>query len=44
MPQAGQEATSTDKPIIKCPKNMSEAGHICVCLNASSIANKKTLW
>ena len=26
MPQAGQEATSTDKPITKCPKNMSEAG------------------
>ena len=24
MPQAGQEATSTDKPITKCPKNMSE--------------------
>ena len=41
MPQAGQEATSTDKPITKCPKNMSEAGHIRVCLNARSIVNKK---
>ena len=41
MPQAGQEATSTDKPITKCPKNRSEAGHKCVCLNARSIVNKK---
>ena len=41
MPQAGQEATSTDKPITKCPKNMSEAGHRCVCLNARSIVNTK---
>ena len=41
MPQAGQEATSTDKPITVCPKNMSEAGHRCVCLNARSIVNKK---
>ena len=41
MPQAGQEATSTDKPITKCQKNMSEAGHRCVCLNARSIVNKK---
>ena len=41
MPQAEQEATSTDKPITKCPKNMSEAGYICVCLNARSIVNKK---
>ena len=32
MPQAGQEATSTDKPITKCPKNMSEAGYRCVCV------------
>ena len=32
MPQAGQEAISTDKPITKCSKNMSEAGHRCVCL------------
>ena len=40
MPQAGQEATSTDKPITKCPKNMSEAGYRCVCLNARSIVNK----
>ena len=41
MPQAGQEAVSTDKPITKCPKNMSEAGYRCVCLNARSIINKK---
>ena len=41
MPQAGQEATSTDKPITECPKNMSEAGYICVCLNARSLVNKK---
>ena len=33
MPQAGQEATSTDKPITKCSKNRSEAGYKCVCLN-----------
>ena len=39
MPQAGQEATSTDKPITKCPKNMSEAGYRC--LNVRSIVNKK---
>ena len=37
MPQAGQEAISTDKPITGCPKNMSEAGYRCVCLNARSI-------
>ena len=41
MPQAGQEATSTDKPITECPKNMSEAVYRCVCLNARSIVNKK---
>ena len=41
MPQAGQEATSTAKPITKCPKNMLEAGYRCVCLNARSIVNKK---
>ena len=41
MPQAGQEATSTDKPITECPINMSEAGHRCVCLNARSTVNKK---
>ena len=41
MPQAGQEAASTDKPITKCPKNMSEAGYRCVCLNARNIINKK---
>ena len=41
MPQAGQLATITDKPITKCPKNMSKAGYRCVCLNARSIVNKK---
>ena len=41
MPQAGQDATSTDKPITKCHKNRSEAGYKCVCLNARSIVNKK---
>ena len=41
MPQAGQEATSTDKPITKCPKNRSEAGYKCICLNTRSIVNKK---
>ena len=41
MPQPGQEATSTDKSITKCLKNMYEAGHRCVCLNARSIVNKK---
>ena len=43
MPQAGQEAPSTDKPITKCPKNISEAGYRCVCLNARSIVNKKNV-
>ena len=41
MPQAGQDAPSTDKPITKCPKTMPEAGYIYVCLNARSIVNKK---
>ena len=41
MPQAGQKATSRDKPIIEYPKNMSEAGYTCVCLNARSIVYKK---
>ena len=41
MLQAGQEATSTDKPMTTCPKNMYEAGYRCVCLNARSIVNKK---
>ena len=41
MPQAGHEATSTDKPITECQKNMSEAGHRCVCLNARSIVNER---
>ena len=37
MPQA----PSTDKPVTECPKNMSEAGYRCVCLNAKSIVNKE---
>ena len=37
MPQAGQEATSTNKPMTVRSKNMSEAGYSCVCLNARSI-------
>ena len=41
MPQAGQEATSTDKPITKCPESISETSYKCVCLNARSIVNKK---
>ena len=41
MPQAGQEVISADKPITKCPKDMSEAGYRCVCLNARSIVHKK---
>ena len=42
MPQAGQEATSTDKLIKKMSeKKISEAGYRCVCLNARSIVNKK---
>ena len=40
MPQAGQEATTTDKPIKKCSKNMSEAGYRCMYLNARSIVNR----
>ena len=41
MPQSGEEAICTEKPITKCPKNMSQTGHRCVCLNARSILNKK---
>ena len=41
MLQAGQEATSTHKPVPKCPENISEAGYKCLCLNARSIVNKK---
>ena len=41
IPQAGQEATNTDKPITKCSKNMSEAGNRCMCLNPRRIINKK---
>ena len=39
--QAEQEATSTDKPTSNHPKNISEKGYRCVCLNARSIVNKK---
>ena len=39
--QAEQEATSTDKPMSNHPKNISEKGYRCVCLNARSIVNKK---
>ena len=41
MLQTGHEATSTHKPVTQCPKNISEAGYKFVCLNASSIVNKK---
>ena len=41
MPQAGQEASSTDKPLTKCPENISESGYKCAYLNARSIVNKK---
>ena len=37
--QAEKEAP--DKPISNRPKNISETGYICVCLNARSIVNKK---
>ena len=39
MSQAEQEAT--DKPISNRPKNISETGYRCVCLNARNIVNKK---
>ena len=41
MPQAGQDAISTETLITECLKNMSEAGYRCVCLNARSIINTK---
>ena len=41
MSQAEQEATSSDKPISNRPKNISETGYRCVCLNARNIVNKK---
>ena len=41
VPQKGHEATSTHKPVTKCPENISKAGYKCVCLNARSIVNKK---
>ena len=41
MPQAGQEAISSGKPITKCPKNRSESGYKSVCLNARRLVNKK---
>ena len=39
VPQTGQEATSTHKPVTKCPENNSEAGCKCMCLNAKDIVN-----
>ena len=39
MSQAEQEAT--DKSISSRPKNISETGYRCVCLNARSTVNKK---
>ena len=41
VPQTGQEATSTHKPVTKCPENISEADYKCVYLNARSMVNKK---
>ena len=41
MPQTAQEATSTHKPVTKCPENISKAGYEYMCLNARSIVNKK---
>ena len=41
MPQAGQGATTTDKPIKQCPENIYGTGHRCVCLNVGRIVNKK---
>ena len=41
MPQTGQEATSINTPVTKCPESISEAGCKCVCLNTRSIVNKK---
>ena len=41
MPEAGQEATSTYKTVTQCPKNISEAGYQCVCLNARRTVKKK---
>ena len=41
MPKAGQEATSTYKTVTQCPKNISEAGYQCVCLNARRTEKKK---
>ena len=33
--------TSTHKPVTKYNENISEAGYICMCVNTSSIVNKK---
>ena len=41
VPQRGQDATSTNKPVTKYPENMFEAGYKGVCLNARSIVNNK---
>ena len=38
MPQAGQEAISTDKQNVR---KTSKVGYRCMCLNARSIVNKK---
>ena len=35
------EQEATDKPISNRPKNISETGYRCVCLNARGIVNKK---
>ena len=42
MPQTGQEATTTDGPVTKCPENITEAGYKCVYLKARSMVNKKS--
>ena len=42
MPQTGQDTISTNRPVTQYPKNISEAGYKCVCLNARSIINKNT--
>ena len=44
LPQTGQEAIITHKPITKCPEKISEAGYECVYLNSRSIVNKKKLF
>ena len=41
VPQIGQEATSTHKPVTKCSENISKAGYKGLSLNARNIVNKK---